>query len=134
MSAVELDWLVADLVSRVPAIDRAVVLTRDGLLTAADGLTTEEAERLAAAAAAYLSLSSGVGREFAGGTVRQTIVEMDRAFLFVMAIADSSCLAVLADASADMGLVAYEMAVLVKRVGAHLAVGLRIADRSAATQ
>ena len=48
---------------------------------------------------------------------------MDAAFLFVTAAGEGSCLAVLtAAAGADAGLVAYEMAVLVKRVGKHLAV------------
>jgi len=38
----------------------------------------------------------------------------------VTAAGDGSCLAVLADADSDVGLVAYEMTLLVKRVGVHL--------------
>lgn len=48
------------------------------------------------------------------------MVELEEAFLFVTAAGDGSCLAVLADADADVGQVAYEMTLLVKRVGAHL--------------
>jgi predicted regulator of Ras-like GTPase activity (Roadblock/LC7/MglB family) len=48
------------------------------------------------------------------------MVEMDDAFLFVAAAGDGSCLAVLTAVTADIGLVAYEMARLVKRVGEHL--------------
>jgi predicted regulator of Ras-like GTPase activity (Roadblock/LC7/MglB family) len=48
------------------------------------------------------------------------MVEMDEGFLFVAAAGDGSCLAVLTTATADIGLVAYEMALLVKRVGEHL--------------
>jgi hypothetical protein len=40
--------------------------------------------------------------------------------LVVMAISDGSSLAVLAAADCDMGLVAYEMALLVERVGSAL--------------
>jgi predicted regulator of Ras-like GTPase activity (Roadblock/LC7/MglB family) len=47
---------------------------------------------------------------------------MESSFLFVTAAGEGSCLAVMATASADAGLIAYEMAVLVKRVGAHLSV------------
>jgi len=47
---------------------------------------------------------------------------MESQFLFVTAAGEGSCLAVLATSSADVGLVAYEMAVLVKRVGEHLSV------------
>jgi predicted regulator of Ras-like GTPase activity (Roadblock/LC7/MglB family) len=59
------------------------------------------------------------------GRVRQTIVEMENAFLFVTAAGEGSCLAALTAASADVGLVAFEMAVLVKRVGPHLQVDPR---------
>ena len=57
-----------------------------------------------------------------GGRIRQTIVEMDNVFLFVTAAGEGSCLAVLSPATADVGLIAYEMAILVKRVGPHLSV------------
>ncbi len=51
--------------------------------------------------------------------MRQTVVELEDAFLFVTAAGDGSCLAVLADADSDVGQVAYEMTLMVKRVGAH---------------
>ena len=57
---------------------------------------------------------------FEGGAVTQTVVEMQRGLLIVMAISDGSSLAVLAAADCDMGLVAYEMALLVERVGSAL--------------
>jgi predicted regulator of Ras-like GTPase activity (Roadblock/LC7/MglB family) len=56
---------------------------------------------------------------------------MDAAFLFVTAAGDGSCLAVLAGSGVDAGLVAYEMTVLVKRVGEHLGVSPRPAPPSA---
>jgi predicted regulator of Ras-like GTPase activity (Roadblock/LC7/MglB family) len=43
----------------------------------------------------------------------------------VTAAGEGSCLAVLSPAAADAGLIAYEMAILVKRVGPHLAVDPR---------
>lgn len=125
-NAGELDWLLDDLVTRVAQIDKAVVLSRDGLaIGASAGLGREDAEHLSAIAAGFQSLARGVGQQFGGGRPRQTIVEMESAFLFVTAAGEGSCLAVLATASADAGLVAYEMAVLVKRVGAHLTVRSR---------
>jgi predicted regulator of Ras-like GTPase activity (Roadblock/LC7/MglB family) len=125
-AAKDMDWLLDDLVSRVPDVDKAVILSRDGLaIAASSGLTREDAEHLAAVASGFQSLARGAGRHFGGGQVRQTIVEMDTAFLFVTAAGEGSCMAVLSPASADAGLVAYEMAVLVKRVGQHLAVNPR---------
>jgi predicted regulator of Ras-like GTPase activity (Roadblock/LC7/MglB family) len=52
--------------------------------------------------------------------VRQTVIEMDAAFLFVTAAGNGACLAVLTEGDTDIGLIAYEMAMLVKRVGHSL--------------
>jgi predicted regulator of Ras-like GTPase activity (Roadblock/LC7/MglB family) len=53
------------------------------------------------------------------------VVEMQRGFLFVMAISDGSCLTVLAATACDVGGVGYEMATLVARVGEVLSPSLR---------
>lgn len=116
--AKSLDWLLDDLVGRVPSARSAVVLSVDGLLTGASGnLPTTEAERLAAVAAGFAGLARSAGRQFHGGPVRQTIIEMESLFLFITAAGSGSCLAVLSDASSDIGLIAYEMAMLVERIG-----------------
>jgi predicted regulator of Ras-like GTPase activity (Roadblock/LC7/MglB family) len=122
-----LDWLLDDLVGRVAQIDKAVILSRDGLaIGASGGLSREDSEHLSAMAAGFQSLARGVGQHFGGGAPRQTIVEMESAFLFVTAAGEGSCLAVLATADADAaGQIAYEMAVLVRRVGEHMAVSAR---------
>jgi predicted regulator of Ras-like GTPase activity (Roadblock/LC7/MglB family) len=120
-SAGELNWLLDSLVTQVPQVHQAVVLSSDGLLVGASkGLTRENAEHLSAVAASFQSLARSAGRQFGGGAVRQTIVEMDHAFLFVTAAGSGACLAVLASSDADVGLIAYEMAMLVKRVGQHM--------------
>ena len=117
----ELDWLLDDMVLRVTEVRHAVVLSNDGLAVGAStALRREDAEHLAAVASGFHSLAKGAGRHFGAGGVRQTMVEMDEGFLFVAAAGDGSCLAVLTTATADIGLVAYEMALLVKRVGEHL--------------
>ncbi|TJZ58727.1 roadblock/LC7 domain-containing protein [Streptomyces piniterrae] len=117
----ELNWLLDDLVSRVLEIRYAVVLSGDGLAVGAStGLTRDDSERFAAIASGFHSLAKGAGRHFAAGQVIQTMVELEGGFLFVVAAGDGSCLSVFGDAEADIGLVAYEMARLVKRVGAHL--------------
>ncbi|MFJ7176350.1 roadblock/LC7 domain-containing protein [Streptomyces massasporeus] len=124
----ELDWLLDDLVLRVGDIRHAVVLSNDGLAVGAStGLRREDAEHLAAVASGFNSLAKGAGRHFGAGGVRQTMVEMDEAFLFVAAAGDGSCLALLTAVTADIGLVAYEMARLVKRVGEHLGTAPRVA-------
>jgi predicted regulator of Ras-like GTPase activity (Roadblock/LC7/MglB family) len=120
-AAGELNWLLDELVERVGSIRKALVLSGDGLAkgTSKD-LTREDGEHLAAVASGFHSLAKGVGRHFDAGRVRQTVVELDQAFLFVTAAGDGSCLAVLADADSDVGQIAYEMTLMVKRVGVHL--------------
>lgn len=114
----ELDWLLDDLIKRVVGAERAVVLSADGLLIGSSAnLEDGDAEHLAAVASAFQSLAIGTGRHFGGGNVRQTIVEMDHAFLFVTAAGEGACLALLAAEDADMGMIAYEMNMLIKRVG-----------------
>ena len=114
----QLDWLLDDLVERVPTAQRAVVLSADGLLMGASrDLEREDAEHMSAMAAGFQSLAKGASRHFQAGAVRQTVVEMEKSFLFVTAAGQGACLAVLAEATSDIGLIAYEMAMLVTRVG-----------------
>lgn len=121
-----LDWLLDDLTSRVKHIRHALVLSNDGLVTGAStGLAREDAEHLAAVSSGLHSLARGSGRHFRAGKARQTMVEFDEALLFVTAAGDGSCLCVLSEAEADVGQVAYEMTLLVNRVGEHLGVAAR---------
>jgi predicted regulator of Ras-like GTPase activity (Roadblock/LC7/MglB family) len=121
----ELSWLLDDLAARVAGVEKALVLTRDGMSVAASAsLSYEDAERLAAMAAAFHSLGRGAVRELEGGELRQVIVEMKAGFLFTTA-AREACLAVVTSVQVDVGLVAYEMAVLVRRIGPHLSVDRR---------
>jgi predicted regulator of Ras-like GTPase activity (Roadblock/LC7/MglB family) len=127
-TATGLGWLLDDLVDRVPSVQRAVVLSVDGLLMGGSrNLTREDGEHLSAVAAGFQSLARGAGRHFGGGAVRQTIIEMDEAFLFVTAAGRGACLAVITDADADIGLVAYEMAMIVTRVGQYMSAAPRAA-------
>ncbi|WP_017614419.1 roadblock/LC7 domain-containing protein [Nocardiopsis salina] len=120
-AADNLDWLLDDLVDLVVGADHAIVLSSDGLLLGSSrSLGPEDAEHLAALASAFQSLARGTGRHFGGGEVRQTVVEMERSYLFVTAAGAGACLAVLAGEEADVGLVAYEMNLRVKQVGQFL--------------
>jgi predicted regulator of Ras-like GTPase activity (Roadblock/LC7/MglB family) len=128
----DLDWLLDELVERVPPARQAVVLSADGLLIGASaGLSRSDAEHLCAMAAGFSSLAKGASRHFAAGPVRQTVVEMEAAYLFVTAAGQGACLAVVSDADADIGLVAYEMAMLVNRVGEKLSAPTRASSVAA---
>jgi len=109
-------WLLTNFVKNVPGVSHAVAVSSDGLLlTSSEGLPRDRADQLAAVASGLLSLTRGAARVFGAGEVVQTVVEMELGCMLLMAIADGSCLAVLASPRCDMGLVAYEMTLLVDR-------------------
>ncbi len=125
-TTVDIAWLVNELVDRVPHVQQAVVLSHDGLLIAKSGaLSREDAEHLSAVAAGMHGLARGAGRRFNRGSVRQTIIEMESGFLFVKAGGNGACIAVLGAEDADVGLIAYEMEMLVARVGQYLSTPVR---------
>ena len=120
-AAGQLGWLLDNLVARVQPVEQALVLSRDGLVVAASqNMSRADGEHLSAVAAGVHSLARGAGRHFAGGEVRQTIIELDTVFLFVMAAGQGTCLAVLVGAEANAAVVGYEMAMLVRRMGKYL--------------
>lgn len=126
----DLNWLVTNFVERVPSVAHAIVVSSDGLpLAFSDGFPADRADQLAAVTSGLTSLTQGAARVFEGGPVTQTVVEMERGLLFVMAISDGSSLAVLASTECDMGLVAYEMALLVEQAGRSLTPGMRAGFR-----
>lgn len=121
-----LDWLLEDLVSRTAHVQNAVILSRDGMTVGASrALGREASDHLSALAAGLQSLANGGAALFGRGEARQTLIEMEAGFLFVTAAGAGSCLAVLADSGADVSVIAYDMARLVKQVGRHMAVGRR---------
>jgi len=105
--AQDLNWLITNFVERVPDVAHAVVVSSDGLpLAFSAGFPQERADQLAAVTSGLTSLTQGASRVFEGGAVVQTVVEMQRGVLVIMAA--STC---------DLGLVAYEMTLLVERAG-----------------
>src|ERR671918_1329650 len=121
-----LNWLVGNFAKATPGVAHAMVVSADGLPVAvSERLDRPKADQLAAIASGLASLTQGGARCMDGGLVKQTVVEMHRGLLLVMAISDGSCLAVLAGSSCDVSVVAYEMTVLVSRTGEVLTPGLR---------
>jgi predicted regulator of Ras-like GTPase activity (Roadblock/LC7/MglB family) len=114
--AANFSWLLDNFVSSVPGVRHTLVVSADGLLMAvSDDLDRTSGDQLAAIVAGMSSLTRGAARQLGSGQVRQSIVEMDTLFLFLMSISDGSVLACVADSGCDVGLVGYEMALLVSR-------------------
>jgi uncharacterized protein len=122
----DLSWLITTFVAQTADVAHAVVVSSDGLpLAFSDGFPQERADQLAAVASGLTSLTQGASRVFEGGLVVQTIVELERGVVLVMAVSTGASLAVLASPTCDLGLVAYEMTLLVERVGKFLSPAAR---------
>ncbi|WP_407320244.1 roadblock/LC7 domain-containing protein [Isoptericola halotolerans] len=119
--ATNFGWLLDNFVRTVPGSRHTLVVSADGLLMAmSDHLDRVSGDQLAAIVSGMSSLTRGASRQLSGGNVRQAIIEMDNGYLFLMNVSNGSVLAVVAEASCDIGLIGYEMALLVSRTEATL--------------
>ncbi|WP_024803124.1 roadblock/LC7 domain-containing protein [Nocardia sp. BMG51109] len=115
------NWLLTDFVRSTDGVRDTVAVSSDGLLMAmSDGLDRAGADRLAAMVSGLVSLSRSASRSYDFDGLKLIMIEMRRGFLLVSAIADGSCIGVIAGSDADVGLVGYQMAVLADRAGALL--------------
>jgi predicted regulator of Ras-like GTPase activity (Roadblock/LC7/MglB family) len=99
--ATNFGWLLDNFVRTVPGSRHTLVVSADGLLMAmSDQLDRTSGDQLAAIVSGMSSLTRGASRQLNGGNVRQAVIEMD--------------------ANCDIGLIGYEMALLVSRTEATL--------------
>jgi uncharacterized protein len=119
------NWLMVSFVNHTPGVTQAVAVSSDGLLMAmSSGLDRGSADKLSAVITGMRALAHGAATEIGRGAVAQVLVEMKESYLFITAISGGSTLGVIARRDCDLGLVGYEIAMLVDRVGATLTPGL----------
>jgi uncharacterized protein len=115
------NWLLANFVRNTDGVRDAIAVSSDGLLIAtSDGLDRAGADGLAAIVSGMTSLARTASRRHDFDGLKLIMIEMRRGFLLISTIADGSCVGVLADPQCDVGLIGYEIAVLVDRAGALL--------------
>jgi predicted regulator of Ras-like GTPase activity (Roadblock/LC7/MglB family) len=123
----DLSWILDELVS-APEARRAVLLSADGLQTAAsDGVDRDTADTVAAMASGMQSLSRN-GATFVSSNKtpwQQTMVSYDDGFLFIIAAAEGAFLVVSAGPGVDIAAFSYQMTKTVERLGPELAVAPR---------
>ena len=117
----DFNWLLADFASGTLGVEEALAVSADGLLLAASrGRDRPNVDQICAMVSGLSSLTTGAARCFGLDTVEQVIIEMTGGYLFVARIGDGSSLAVVAARDADIGLVGYQMTLLINRVGVVL--------------
>lgn len=121
-----MDLLLTGLVQRVANVRHAVVLSEDGLVVSkSTSIPRDEAERLAATASGLMSLGRGICNEFQGGSVLQALIEMKDGFFILTDAGAGAHLAVLTSSAADVGVVAFEMNMLVDSLAEQFTVAPR---------
>lgn len=120
-AAQNFNWLLADFVAQTPGATEAIAVSADGILLAAsNGRQRANVEQFAAVVAGLTSLAQGAATCFGYDEVEQLVLEMSGGFMFVSAIGDGSTLGVLAARDCDVGLIGYEMTLLLNRAGSAL--------------
>ncbi len=116
-----MNWLLTSFATNTPGVELIVVVSSDGLLMGnSSNLDRASADTLAAIVSGLRSLSDGAGRVIGKGSVSQVVVEMRLGYLLASSIGGGSSLGVVASKSCDLGVVGFEMVLLVERVGRQL--------------
>ncbi|MGI5195938.1 roadblock/LC7 domain-containing protein [Streptomyces sp. CA-288835] len=119
----KLSWLIEGLLERTSGARHALVLSRDGLkLCRTGGLTSDQADQLAAIAAGIQSLTHGASVEFGDGSggIRSAMAEFYGGVLFIVEAGAGVHLAVVTDEEADAAAVGHNMSEFVAQLGGHL--------------
>jgi predicted regulator of Ras-like GTPase activity (Roadblock/LC7/MglB family) len=115
------NWLLDSFTSGTAGVLEAIAVSSDGLLMAMSAIRDRSnAERLAAVVSGLTSLAGGAANWYSLGGLNRVVVDMTDGYLLVSSISSGSVLGVVADRTANLGTVAYEMTLFAGRAGAAL--------------
>lgn len=112
------NWLLDSFTSNTAGVTEAIAVSSDGLLMAMSAINDRaNAERLAAVVSGMTSLAGGVSSWYALGDLNRVVVDLSDGYLLITSISAGSVLGVIADRTANLGTVAYEMTLFAGRAG-----------------
>ncbi|MBT8228001.1 MAG: dynein regulation protein LC7 [Dactylosporangium sp.] len=115
------NWLLDSFTTNTAGVVEAIAVSSDGLPMAMSSVRERaNADRLAAVVSGMTSLAGGVAHCYSLGVLNRVIVDLSEGYLLVTSISAGSVLGVIADRSANLGTVAYEMTLFVGRAGSAL--------------
>jgi predicted regulator of Ras-like GTPase activity (Roadblock/LC7/MglB family) len=130
--AKQFNWLLDAFTSGTAGVREAIAVSSDGLLIAMSAIRDRaNAERLAAVVSGLTSLAGGAASWYTLGAINRVIIDMADGYLLVAAISSGSVLGVIADRSANLSALAYEMTRFANRAGAALTPRLIVELQSA---
>lgn len=121
MNDLDLDFLLDDLVKRVPNVTHIIAVSADGLLVARnETLPVNDADRLAAIGSGLVSLLNGAARSLQADPVVSNLTELHGGYMFSMSVSSGASLLALASHGCDIGQVGHELAELINKIGPAL--------------
>ncbi len=115
------NWLLSRFASDTAGVLEAIAVSSDGLLMATSSAgPRQDADRLAAVTSAIMSLAIGAAQCYELGDPDKIIIELSQGYVLVSTISVGSVLGVLASKQANLGTIAYEMALFTNRAGGVL--------------
>lgn len=120
-AAQNVSWMLDHFVRETAGVEQAVGVSSDGLLMAMSvRMPRGDADKLAATVSGMTTLATSAGGLLAKGGLAQVITEFADGYLVASVISGRACLGVVTTRDCDLGVVGYETAMLVERVGAVL--------------
>jgi uncharacterized protein len=114
--AQDFTWLLGKFAHETAGVIDVIAVSSDGLLMAVSGdVDRSSSDRLSAIVSGIASLAAGAGASYGLGVLNKVIVDTEGGYLLVMAMSAGALLGVVAERSATLGTVAYEMALFVNR-------------------
>ncbi|MGH3728206.1 MAG: roadblock/LC7 domain-containing protein [Micromonosporaceae bacterium] len=115
------NWLLSRFAADTAGVIEVIAVSSDGLLMATSARNNRhDADRLAAVTSAMMSLAVGASQCYQLGEPDKIIIELAQGYVLVSTISIGSVLGVLATKQANLGNIAYEMALFTNRAGAVL--------------
>jgi len=119
--AQDFTWLLTKFAHETAGVVDVIAVSSDGLLMATAGdADRASSDRLSAIVSGMVSLAAGAGTSYGLGALNKVIVDAEGGYLIVMAMGAGALLGAVADKSASLGTVAYEMAVFINRINGIL--------------
>ncbi len=117
-AATSLSWLLNSFVRDTPGVIHAQTMSSDGMhLAASDGMSDVQCDQFAAISSGMVSLGDSARDVFGQRPLIRTIVETESGWIVLTRVSENACLAVITDADADLGLIGYELSLLVEQAG-----------------
>lgn len=116
----DFEWMLKSFVEENSGVVTATAVSSDGLLIGSSSEDRDSVDQMAAVVAGMTSLARGAVDFLEHDHLSNVLIETSDGFMFISQISDGSALAVLTTLDCDLGLVGYEITLLVERVGSAL--------------